>query len=269
MNGPKTLAAEVGRLRTSMGACFPGVRAVFRGHDLHHELRDLDWLELYAFGITGRRFTAPQVRLLHAMWVYTSYPDARIWNNRVAALAGSVRSTPGLGVAAALAVSEAVAYGGHPFVRAIDFLQQAHIKMAQGQDLAEIARQELALRRVYGFGRPITSADERLRWLLARAEELGLDQGPHLRLAFELEPILVAHRKELQMNYAGMVAAMAADLGFSPGEFQHFMFAAFLAGMPPCYLEAAQRPEGTLFPVPCRDIEYQGRSQRRWPRSAG
>ena len=44
---------------------------------------------------------------MHALWVNTSYPDARIWNNRVAALAGSARSTGNLGVSAALAVSEA------------------------------------------------------------------------------------------------------------------------------------------------------------------
>ena len=87
MNGPELLQAHAGVLRTRVGACFPGSRAVFRGHDLHADLKDMDWVALYIFGITGRRFSSNEIRLLHAIWIGTSYPDAHLWNNRVAALA--------------------------------------------------------------------------------------------------------------------------------------------------------------------------------------
>ena len=56
-----------------------------------------------------------------AIWTHTSYPDARLWNNRVAALAGTARSTGTLGIAAALAVSEAKIYGGAHNLRAANF----------------------------------------------------------------------------------------------------------------------------------------------------
>ena len=95
-----TLHAHLAPLPTRMGQAFVGQRAVFRGHDLHADLKDMDWVELYVFGLTGRRFEPAQVRMLHALWVHTSYPDPRIWNNRVAALAGSARSTGNLGIAA-------------------------------------------------------------------------------------------------------------------------------------------------------------------------
>lgn len=268
MNGPELLQKNMDRLKTRMGVCFPGSHAVFRGHDLHADLRGMDWVELYLFGITGRRFTPEQVRLLHAIWVYTSYPDARIWNNRVAALAGSTRSTPTLGLSAALAVTEAVIYGGHPLVRAIDFFIQARKKEQQGEPLAEVVRKEVKSRRIYGYGRPINSADERNAWLLARANELNLDQGAHLRLAFEVEQLLLADNKALRMNYAGLIAALAADLGMSPREFHLFIFPVVLAGMPPCYVEAAERPEGTLFPLSCAHIRYEGVPKREWCRSA-
>ena len=61
MNGPDFLHQHTDRLKSRMGACFPGERAVFRGHDLHAELRDMDWVELFVFGITGRRFPPPAV----------------------------------------------------------------------------------------------------------------------------------------------------------------------------------------------------------------
>lgn len=249
---------------TRMGKCFVGTRAVFRGHDLHAELGDMDWLELFLFGITGRRFERRQLKLLHAMWVHTSYPDARIWNNRVAALAGGSRSTPALGISAALAVSEATIYGGHPFVRAADFLIQARQATEGGAALPDVVKQELAQRRIYGYGRPLASADERLPGLIALAKDLGLDGGPHLRLAFEVEQLLVQRDARLRMNYAALMAALAADLGLSARELHHFQVPVFLAGMSPCFIEAAERPPGTVFPLSCAHIAYEGVPKRQW-----
>lgn len=265
MNGPELLAAHAGILRTKVGACWPGTRAVFRGHDLHQDLRNADWLELYLFGITGRRFTPQQVKLLHGIWVLTSYPDARIWNNRVAALAGSSRSSPVLGLTAALAVSEARIYGGGPGLRAIDFFQRATKALASGQTLRDFIAGELASRHIYGYGRPIDSCDERLPWLTRLAKEQGLDQGQHFNMAFEVEKILLEMGKaNLRMNYAGLTAALGADLGLTPREFHLFRVPMFLAGMPPCWVEAADKPEGTLFPTPCGGIAYEGVPTRAW-----
>ncbi|WP_457324622.1 hypothetical protein [Roseateles sp. P5_E11] len=252
-------------LATRAGKAFVGTRAVFLGHDLHEDLRHADWVELYMLSITGRRFDEPALKLLHAMWVCTSYPDARLWNNRVAALAGSARSTPALGMSAALGMSEATVYGGHPCVRAIDFLIKAQRGVSAGEPLADIVQQELAQRRIFGYGRPIHSTDERLPWLLGIARELGLAGGPHLALAHEVERLLVARDARLKMNYAAFTAGLAADLGLSVTEFHHFQVPMLLAGMTPCYIEAAERPAGALFPLSCDHMAYEGAPKRRWP----
>ena len=267
MKGPQLLEEHVGRLATRMGAIFPGERAVFRGHDLHASLKDLDWLELYLFGITGRRFTPQQMKVLHALWTYTSYPDARIWNNRVAALAGTARSTGSLGIAAALAVSDAQLYGRGIDRRAIEFLIRAKARVDEGEDLTALVRAELKSKRsIAGYGRPITSGDERIAPMMALVHEQGLDGGPHLKLAFEVGKILLAGRWRLHMNYGALVAALATDLGLSPLESYFFGIPAFLAGMPPCYLDAAEKPEGQLFPLPCRVMLYEGVARRQWRR---
>lgn len=267
MNGPDLLDEHAGVLRTSVGACWPGKRAVFRGHDVHRDLRHADWLELYLFGITGRRFSPEQTRLLHAIWVVTSYPDARIWNNRVAALAGSARSTPVLGVTAAMAISEAWIYGGVPGVRAIEMFQRALKKVESGQSLGDFVRSELNARQlVFGFGRPIDCHDERLAWLTDLARENGLADGPHFLLAREIERILVEEmgKANLLMNYAGITASLCADLGLTPREFHIFRIPLFLGGMPPCWQEAADKPEGALFPTPCASVVYAGVNRRKW-----
>ena len=133
---PQALLREnVGRVRSRVGGCFIGSHAIFRGQNLHEDLADVSWMELYLLSITGRRFTAPQLRLFEAIWTYTSYPDARIWNNRVAALAGTTRSTANLGVSAAVAVSEAAIYGRGIDIRASTFLQRTQAHVAAGGEL--------------------------------------------------------------------------------------------------------------------------------------
>lgn len=265
MNGPKLLEQYVGRLVTSAGAFFPGERVVFCGHDLHASLKDMDWLGLYLFGVSGRRYTPQQMKVLHAMWTYTSYPDSRIWNNRVAALAGTARSTGSLGIAAALAVSDAQLYGRGIDRRAIEFLLRAKARMDDGEDLTVLVRAELKSKRsIAGYGRPIVAADERIAPMMALLRETGLDGGPYLKLAFEVEKILLAGRWRLHMNYGALVAALATDFGLSPSESYFFGIPAFLAGMPPCYLDAAEKPEGLLFPLPCRMMLYEGVARRSW-----
>jgi len=265
VKGPQLLEKHVGILVTSAGAFFPGERAVFRGHDLHTSLKNMDWLEMYTFGITGRRFSPQQMKVLHALWAYTSYPDARLWNNRVAALAGTAHSTGCLGVAAAISVSDAKLYGRGIDMRAIEFLIRAKACVDKGEDLTALVRAELKTNRsIAGYGRPIVAADERIAPMMALIQEQGLGGGAHLKLSFEVEKILLAGRWRLHMNYAALAAALVADFGMSPQEYYFFGIPAFLAGMPPCYLDAAEKPEGVLFPLPCRMLSYEGVARRSW-----
>lgn len=262
---PQQLEQCVGRLVTRMGAFFPGERVVFRGQDLFTSLKDLDWLELYLFGITGRRYTPQQMRVLHVLWTHNSYPDARLWNNRVAALAGTARSTGALGIAAALAVSEAKIYGGASQLRCSEFLTRAKKMLDEGADLEALVRTEIKEKRgIGGYGRPIVSTDERIAPIMAIVREQGLENGPHLVLAFEVERILLQGRWRWHMNSVGLTAALCADFGMDPREYYLGAIPVFLAGMPPCYLEAAEKPEGSLFPLPCRTLSYEGVARRRW-----
>ncbi len=269
MSGPELLQENVGVLKSRMGAFFPGSHVMFRGHELHVDLKDMDWVELYVFGITGRRFSPEQLRLMHAIWTYTSYPDARIWNNRVAALAGTARSTGNLGVSAALAVSEAHIYGRGNEVQAISFFLSTQKALDAGGELADCMREEMRnFHRIAGYGRPLINADERIEPTMNLARSLGLSDGVHVRLAYTVERNLLNSGRNLKMNYGGLVSALGADFGMSPSEFYAFMFPSFLAGMQPCYIEASERPEGTLFPLSCDRISYEGLAKRPWAAGA-
>ena len=225
----------------------------------------MSWMERYLLAITGRRFAPRPLRLLEAIWCYTSYPDARIWNNRVSALAGTTRSTGNLGLSAALALSEADIYGLGPCVRAIEFLIRTRAELAGGGELAACLRRERSQGRTLGgYGRPLCAADERIAPTVDLARSLGLAGGPHLALAYAVEALLIAERPALRMNYGALIAALAADLGLTSHEHHLFLIPLFLAGMAPCYLEAAAHPAGAFLPLPCHGVAYRGAPRRTW-----
>ena len=259
------LKENEGHVRTRMGAAFVGSRTVFRGQDLHKHLMQMSWLALYVFGITGRKPNEKEIEFMNALWVVTSYPDTRIWCNRVAALAGSTRSTKHLGVCAGNAVAEATIYGRRNSYKAVQFFIDTQRRIEQGASLETCAAEHLAAGfRFAGYGRPLNNGDERIPPIMAVARKLGMDNGPHVRLAFALDELLLKTGKPLRMNFGGLAAAFGADLGFSAESFQQFMFPAFLAGMQPCIVEAGEKPEGTLFPVSCTSIKYEGPAKRAW-----
>lgn len=265
MKGPRELLEHEDRWVTAMGKWFPGERTVFRGKDLHREFAQREWMELYVYAITGREFAPNQIELLNSMWVYTSYPDPRLWNNRVAALAGTARSTGALALSAALAVSEATVYGRRADIRAIGFLLRLREALRKGGRLEELVDRELEQFRVLpGYGRPVVNGDERIVHLRKRTEELGLGGGEHFQLAFRIDEHLCAERRRMRMNYAAVTAAVCADMGFSVREYYLVAYPVFLAGMIPCFLESWRRSEGVFLPTSSSYIAYEGPARRSW-----
>ncbi|MFZ5589554.1 MAG: hypothetical protein ACOY4M_07965 [Pseudomonadota bacterium] len=265
MSNVRILKSE-DRWETQMGSfIFSGNRVVFRGKDLHTDLADMDWMALYLFSITGQRFTPAQLRVFNALWTTTSYPEPRLWNNRVCALAGTARSTGVLAITAGMAISEAGIYGRRASIRAIDFIVQTKRAVEQGADLLECIKKELKkFRGVYGYGRPLTREDERIPHLLKLIKETGLDKGEHVKLAFEIERLLLKGRWRLHMNFSALASAIAADMGLSPRQYYLFMIPCFVAGMLPCFIEANEKPEGGFFPLRCERIAYEGAPRRSW-----
>jgi hypothetical protein len=265
MNGPEILKAFEDNWVTAMGAWFPGERVVLRGKDVLSDLGHRPWMEYLVYAAIGRE--SPELaRLIEGMWaISSSYPDPRLWNNRVAALAGTTRSTFALAIAAGTAVSEATLYGLRTSRGAVDFLYRADRQLKEGKRLEDIVRAELQkYRAVYGYGRPIVTADERIEPLLRFAETLGQHDGHYVRLAFQIHDYFKRSRYKYQINISALTAAIMADQGFSPDDFHYLATLSFVAGMFPCYIDARQKPEGAFFPLRTSRIHYAGAETRRW-----
>lgn len=252
------------KIVTKMGRSYLSERVVFRGKDLHHQLKDLSWIALYAYGITGQIYTEQQTKLLNYMWLSTSYPDKSIWPNHITALAGNYRTTPGLAMSAGIAACEASIFGGKPFRTGIDFFLRCHQNMEQGAKLEDFVDDEIEKHKViFGYGRPLASSDERVPHLIKFVKDLDIEHTPHLDIAINVANY-IKYKKGLNMNAAAIYAALGADLGFNPKTFHTFMTLCFVAGMPPGYLEGCEQNEGTLLPVRCDRLKYTGHQKREW-----
>ncbi|KXJ42721.1 MAG: hypothetical protein AXW16_05665, partial [Cycloclasticus sp. Phe_18] len=206
MIGPDTLKEAEDNWQTDMGAAFPGERVVLRGKDLFTDLKNLKWFKYLMFGVTGRLLPDKHLELIQAIWSLTiSYPDPRLWNNRVAALAGTANSTGILGVSSAIAVSEANTYGNQVGLRASAFIRRATRAENSGGSLSEIVKDELKLKRIIpGYGRPIVQRDERIQPLLKKATSLKLSDGNHLKTAQNIENFLIQNKYRIRMNAAAL-----------------------------------------------------------------
>jgi hypothetical protein len=257
---------HTGEFVTAVGAAYPGRRAVFRGRDIHEEvIHDTSWLRLCAQAV-GCDLTPEQLEFLDTFLVGTSYPDARIWNNRVASLAGSARSTSALALAAASAVSEATIYGRRNEYKAVAFLQRSLRRIQAGGSIDDCIADHLEHQGILpGYGRPLYNGDERIEPAMVLARRLGLDQGPHVQLAFEIEARLLDTGRPLRMNAGALISAFGADFGMTPLQWTTLLFPGFLAGMTPVYLEALEKPIGAVFAARCDQVDYTGPARRRWP----
>lgn len=226
-------------IRTSAGIALLGRQVVVHGKDLHRECLDLGFVHYLLFCVTGRVFDPARAAVLERLWVATGYPDARIWCNRVAAYLGSARVDPGLALSAALAASNSTAYGFRAMSAA--YAVQAVIPEERAARAAWLEDVFSERRQLAGYGRPAQGSDERIAVALDGLARAGLPAGPALKRAFSVDRALGA-RKGIQINIAGVWAALAIDFGISRREYEAFMLLMFTPGYMAVYAEWRSRP---------------------------
>ncbi|GIX30660.1 MAG: hypothetical protein KatS3mg124_1132 [Porticoccaceae bacterium] len=268
MNPRERLAYFARHWPTDKGVWIPGRAVRYRERSLFDDFGDRSWMALLIYGVTGREVPEATARLLERVWLLcASYPDPRLWNNRVAALAGTVRAPASLAVAAATAVSDAEVYGARPVHRGMQFLAEVADRRADDRALLAFLRDRLRRERALpGFGRPVISEDERIPVFLAELDRAGLEETDHQRLVVRIRRLLADCGLRLKPNIVAHVAALFLDLGFTPQEGYCLVLLAFSAGILPCYLDALEKEEGMFLPLSCDCIRYVGKPPREWSR---
>ena len=226
------------------------------------------FFQVLFLNVTGR---VPERRLtdwLEAYYICLSWPDARIWCSQVSSLAGCMRVSPVAALGAGILASDSTLYGPGTTRSATKFIISALKKQQQGLSaekiIAEEQRNSSSSPKIVGYNRPIANGDERIPAMERVTNDLGFEVGEHLSLAYEIEEMLIEKFNE-RMNIGGYRCAFLLDQGLTPIEIYRLLSPLAQASALACYVEAADSPPESFFPLHCVDIDYQGKMARSVP----
>ena len=212
----------------------------------------------------------PEPRLSHwleATFICLSWPDPRIWCNQMGSYGGATRASPVASICAGVLASESAIYGPGTVMSATRFIVNAVKAINHGSTVAEYieatAKTRLGL-KAPGFARPLAKGDERVSAMFRVAEELGFDQGIHIKTALEIEKYLLQNFDE-SLNLAGYIMAFLSDQGYTDTEIFRIYSLCVNGGIHACYSEAYDQPPDHFLPLRCADIEYTGTAIRKIP----
>lgn len=269
MNSSKPWEIYRRSIRTHIGKWLGGEEVIVRGHRLLEDLLpQLSFMQLQLLNITGRLVNAPLAQWLEKSFFMVSYPDARIWCNQIAALAGANRASPVAAATAACLAADSRAYGSSQTQwLAMVTLRDLRRDYQEGAPLAELVARfpiKHGVPAIMGFARPTAKPDERLEPMRKITTQLGFAYGRHMIFAGQLADFLKAEFGA-DMNIAGFMAAFLLDQDFTPEEIYQVRALAVANGAMACYGDRLGQAEFTFLPQRCNDVAYTGPEIRTLP----
>lgn len=261
-------AALRGKIKSKKGIWRIGEGVESHGYDLINDLvGHYSFMQVVVLNATGRMPSRALAHWFEAVHMCLSWPDPRIWCNRIGALGGSAGASVVAATSAGIMATDSRAYGIRPIVEGMEFIQRAQTEVSsEGGSAAEFVAREVKKHNgkpyLMGYARPVAKGDERIAALERVARQHDFPRGPHMRLAGEIEALLSEQFDE-SMNINGYVSAFLSDLGFSAEEVYRIFSVVVFSGITACYVDSADRPAGHFAPLQVDDIEYSGKEDRQ------
>jgi citrate synthase len=251
-----------GRIVSSRGGWKIGSGVQNCGYDMMTDLvGKVSYMQVVVLNATGRLPSKALADWIEAVHICLSWPDPRIWCNRIGALAGSSRAS---GVAASclgVLAAESTSYGIKPLISGVEFIEHALTQITQGTSVDDFISEETKKNggkpNLMGYARPIAKGDERIPAMEEVTKRLGFPTGENLSLAYKIEKTLHTRYDE-SMNINGYVSAFLVDQGFSAIEVYRIFSAVVFSGVTACYTDTADRIEGSFAPLKTSDVIYKG-----------
>jgi citrate synthase len=258
-----------GTIQSRKGGWVIGKGVFNHGYSMMDELvGKVSYMQVVILNATGR---LPERRLaewFEAIHICLSWPDPRIWCNQIGALGGTARTSVVAATTAGNLAADAKLYGMKTILKGVQFIQGALLDYKRGISADEIVKKECAKHQgkpyIMGYARPIAKGDERVVAMQRVQGELGLPDGEHLQLAYQIEKALLRDFDE-SMNINGYVSAFLADQGYTDEEVYRILAVWVSSGVTACYVDTRDRPPEAFLPLRCDDIEYTGKAARHVP----
>ena len=258
-----------GKIQSKKGGWVVGKGIFNHGYSMMDDLvGKVSYMQVMVLNATGRMPERAVADWIDAAHICLSWPDPRIWCNQIGALGGAMRASVVAATTAGVLAADARVYGPKSLLQSVRFIQAAMLDFKRGLSVDEIIRNECAKHRgkpnIPGYARPLAKGDERVVALERVQQELGLPVGEHLKLALQIENILLKQFNE-SMNINGYGSAFLSDLGYTDEEIYRIFAIVVNSGVTACYADTSDKEPDTFLPLRCTDIEYTGKMIRPVP----
>ncbi|MBE9485958.1 MAG: hypothetical protein IMY82_02165 [Chloroflexi bacterium] len=271
-NVPRNLEfwdTQRGIIRSRKGGWKIGEGVFSHGYNLLEDfVGNKSYFQVMVLHATGRLVERSIADWMEAVYICMSWPDPRIWCNQIGALGGTINASIVASTAAGLMAGDSKLYGQKPLLKGVTFIQAALKQKKTGFTTLEIIEKECKKNRgnpsIMGYARPLAKGDERVEILKQYNKESSIVTGDHLRLANEIDQVMIEKYNE-SININGYASAIMSDFGFTPQETYQISTLLTASGIIACYLDANERPPESFLPLRCDDIDYQGPPPREVP----
>lgn len=255
-----------GKIRSRKGGWKLGQGVVSHGMDLLTDIvGHYSYMQLVVLNATGRMPPRNVADWIEAAHMCLSYPDPRIWCNRIGALGGTNRTSVVAATCYGVLASDALSYGIRPLVAGVEFIKKIKAKVDSAENLHDVLIKEIksigGKPSLMGYARPIAKGDERVPALDRVANNLGFVRGSHLTIAFQIDSFLF-ERYEETININGYVSAFLSDCGYSSAEIYRIFSVQVFSGVTACFTDTEERAPGSFSPLRVEDIDYTGPNPR-------
>lgn len=256
-----------GKVISSRGGWKIGEGVKCCGYDMMADLvGKVSYMQVVILNATGRLPSRELADWIEAIHICLSWPDPRIWCNRIGALAGSSRTSCVAASTLGVLAANSSSYGIKPLIRGVEFIQHAQQKISSGVDVGSFIIEEVKKYGgkpfLMGYVRPIAKGDERIPAMEQVSKKLGFEVGQHLELAYKIEKEL-NERYDETMNINGYMSAFLSDQGYSAEEVYRIFSFIVISGVTACFSDTEQRIEGGFSPLKTSDIAYKGKGERK------
>lgn len=256
-----------GKIISKKGGWRVGSGVESHGYDLINELvGHYSYMQVVVLNATGKMPSRKLADWLEAIHICLSWPDPRIWCNRVGALGGSAKASPIASVCSGTMAADSKSYGIRPLVEGVSFITGALKEISRRNISVEGYIEEEISRRggkpfFMGYARPLAKGDERIGAMEGVTKKLGFEIGPHLELAYEIEKVLLLKFDET-MNINGYGSAFMADQDISAVEIYRVCSVLVASGVAASYVDNIDEEAGLFSPLRVSDISYEGKKSR-------
>lgn len=263
-----------GTFRSKIGGWRPNEAVYNSGYSMLDDLvGSASFFQVLVLNCTGKLPDKSLADWIEASFVCLSWPDPRVWCNKMGTLAGNMRCTPAAAVTAGVLSSDSRMYAAGALDNGTAFITSALAEKNAGistkiiieRALNKSQRNASSKPAIMGYARPIASGDERIPAMERVTKQLGFEIGPHLTLAYEIDKILRLEFDE-SMNILGYCVAFLSDQGLKKSEINTIFSTWVNSGVHACYTEAMRNPPESFLPMHCSDILYLGPSPREVPK---